>query len=64
MYKHYLIILEEYDHEGRLAFHMTITEKKIELYEEDLTELGIGFYTHLITTSKDTIQSIKEKDSF
>lgn len=28
MYKHYLIILEEYDHEGRLAFHMTITEKK------------------------------------
>ena len=29
MYKHYLIILEEYDHEGRLAFHMTITEKKI-----------------------------------
>ena len=68
MYKHYLIILEEYDHEGRLAFHMTITEKKdlekIELYEEDLTELSIGFYTHLITTSKDTIQSIKEKDSF
>lgn len=67
MYKHYLIILEEYDHEGRLAFHMTITEKrswKNRTLWRRFNRIRYWFYTHLITTSKDTIQSIKEKIVF
>lgn len=68
MFKHYLIFLEEAKWNQRLAYHKVMYNKEdfeeVAQYKRELKDLGIEFYTHLITTEEKRIESIEQKDSF
>ncbi|MCI2948093.1 integrase/recombinase [Staphylococcus caledonicus] len=68
MYKHFLLILEDYDKGQRIAFHKILCDQKdfetIKNYQKELEDLEIKFYTHLISTMDDSIKSVKQKDAF
>ncbi|AWI44134.1 hypothetical protein BJG88_04800 [Staphylococcus nepalensis] len=72
MVKQYILFLENAeteDHsEVRIAFHKTIESKKdmdlIKGYKEKLQSFDVKYYSHLVTTSKATLSSLKEKDDF
>ncbi|MCJ1657186.1 hypothetical protein MT340_011910 [Staphylococcus sp. NRL 16/872] len=65
MFKHYLIFLEKYKKNQRVAFHKTIYSKddfvEVTKYIDELKTLGIQFYTHMITTEDEEIESIEKK---
>lgn len=68
MYKHYLLILEDYADDDRIAYHTVISSQKgfdiVKKYEHELEQLEVEFYTHLITTLHESIESVRTKDAF
>ncbi|WP_150887916.1 Panacea domain-containing protein [Staphylococcus auricularis] len=67
-YKHYLIFLENEKVGRRQAFHKLIQQESdfdnINSYGSQLDHLGLEYYTHIISTSYQSISSIEDKDSF
>lgn len=68
MYRHYMLAIDDFNYYPSVVFHSVIKdEDSIEKYKEykrELDDMGVSYYSHLITTEEPSIESVLQASDF
>lgn len=68
MYKHYMLAIDDFNYYPSVVFHSIIKDEdsieKNKEYKRELDGMGVSYYSHLIATEEQSIESVLQASDF